>query len=56
LERMETPYASKDIALSLDIGDSTLRKWCLALEEHELSVFTERTRTSGCSPRRTSLF
>jgi DNA-binding transcriptional MerR regulator len=36
---METPYASKDIALSLDIGDSTLRKWCLALEEHEYSFY-----------------
>jgi hypothetical protein len=30
----QTPYSAKDISLSLDIGDSTLRKWCLALEEH----------------------
>lgn len=34
VERTETPYSAKDISLSLDIGDSTLRKWCLALEEH----------------------
>lgn len=34
MERTEAPYSAKDISLSLDIGDSTLRKWCLALEEH----------------------
>jgi hypothetical protein len=39
VERTETPYSSKDIALSLDIGDSTLRKWCLALEEHEYNFY-----------------
>jgi hypothetical protein len=38
VERTDTPYSSKDIALSLDIGD-TLRKWCLALEEHEYSFY-----------------
>lgn len=39
MERTETSYTAKDIALSLDIGDSTLRKWCLALEEHEYTFF-----------------
>jgi DNA-binding transcriptional MerR regulator len=29
----ETPYSSKEIVARLEIGDSTLRKWCLALEE-----------------------
>jgi di/tripeptidase len=34
VDRTATPYSAKDITLSLDIGDSTLRKWCLALEEN----------------------
>ena len=34
MDGTQTPYSAKDISLSLDIGDSTLRKWCLALEEH----------------------
>jgi hypothetical protein len=39
LERTETPYSSKDISLSLNIGDSTLRKWCLALEEQHYQFY-----------------
>jgi DNA polymerase II small subunit/DNA polymerase delta subunit B len=35
----ETPYTAKDISLNLDIGDSTLRKWCLALEEHGYNFY-----------------
>ncbi|MCQ6281052.1 hypothetical protein [Bacillus sp. EB600] len=29
----EKAYTSKDVFTTLDIGDSTLRKWCLALEK-----------------------
>lgn len=29
----DKPYSPKDIALALYAGDSTIRKWCLALEE-----------------------
>ncbi|MBN6890047.1 DNA-binding transcriptional MerR regulator [Cytobacillus horneckiae] len=29
----DTPYSSKEVIDKLKIGDSTLRKWCLALEE-----------------------
>src|SRR5690606_2037217 len=29
----EKPYSPKDIALALDLGDRTIRKWCLALEQ-----------------------
>jgi hypothetical protein len=39
VERVEAPYSAKDISLSLDIGDSTLRKWCLALEEHKYEFY-----------------
>lgn len=39
MERTDIPYSSKDISLSLDIGDSTLRKWCLALEEHDYNFY-----------------
>jgi DNA-binding transcriptional MerR regulator len=39
MTRTDKPYTSKDISLSLDIGDSTLRKWCLALEEHEYKFY-----------------
>jgi DNA-binding transcriptional MerR regulator len=39
VERTDTPYTSKDISLSLDIGDSTLRKWCLSLEEHGYTFY-----------------
>lgn len=39
MERTETPYTSKDISLALDIGDSTLRKWCLSLEEHNYNFY-----------------
>jgi DNA-binding transcriptional MerR regulator len=33
----ETPYTSKEIVARLEIGESTLRKWCLALEEQSYS-------------------
>ncbi|MEH7442763.1 MerR family transcriptional regulator [Bacillus sp. JJ1122] len=33
MERTDIPYSAKEIVARLDIGDSTLRKWCLALEE-----------------------
>lgn len=33
-ERTEKAYTAKDVYTTLSIGDSTLRKWCLALEEN----------------------
>lgn len=33
-ETIEKAYTTKEISLTLDIGSSTLRKWCLALEEN----------------------
>lgn len=39
MERTATPYSAKDITLSLNIGDSTLRKWCLSLEEHGYTFY-----------------
>lgn len=33
-ERTEKAYSPKEVFTTLDIGDSTLRKWCLALEKH----------------------
>jgi flagellar biosynthesis GTPase FlhF len=30
----EKAYTTKEVSLTLDIGDSTLRKWCLALEKN----------------------
>ncbi|MBO1005770.1 DUF3967 domain-containing protein [Pseudogracilibacillus auburnensis] len=44
MEITEKPYSPKDIALALDIGDSTLRKWCIALEEEE--YFLSRTENN----------
>jgi len=32
--KQEKAYAPKEISLALDISDSTLRKWCLALEKN----------------------
>lgn len=32
-ESSEKAYLPKEISLTLDIGDSTLRKWCIALEK-----------------------
>lgn len=32
MESYEKAYTPKEISLTLDIGDSTLRKWCIALE------------------------
>lgn len=37
----DTYYTPKDIKMALDIGDSTLRKWCLAIEENDF--FFDRT-------------
>lgn len=33
-ETIEKEYTTKEISLTLDIGSSTLRKWCLALEKN----------------------
>jgi hypothetical protein len=33
VENSEKAYTTKEISLTLGIGDSTLRKWCLALEK-----------------------
>lgn len=33
VDSYEKAYTPKEIILTLDIGDSTLRKWCLALEK-----------------------
>lgn len=33
-ERTEKAYSPKEVFTTLDIGDSTLRKWCLALEKN----------------------
>lgn len=35
MEVTEKPISPKDVHISLGIGDSTLRKWCLALESQE---------------------
>ncbi|WP_226530868.1 DUF3967 domain-containing protein [Metabacillus niabensis] len=32
MDSYEKAYTPKEISLTLDIGDSTLRKWCIALE------------------------
>ncbi len=34
-ETIERPYTSKEISITLNIGTSTLRKWCLALEKYD---------------------
>lgn len=41
MQGTEKPLSPKDVSISLGIGDSTLRKWCLALEAHE--YFFSRT-------------
>lgn len=33
-EKFEKAYAPREMAVILDIGDSTLRKWCIALEKN----------------------
>lgn len=33
MERTERPFTAKEVSAILEIGDSTLRKWCLAIEE-----------------------
>lgn len=35
MEGTEKPIPAKDVYISLGIGDSTLRKWCLALESQD---------------------
>ncbi|APH07205.1 DUF3967 domain-containing protein [Bacillus weihaiensis] len=37
----EKPLSSKEVSSILDIGDSTLRKWCIAIEEQD--YFFSRT-------------
>lgn len=37
MEVTATPYSTKEIITNLNIGESTLRKWCLALEEQNYS-------------------
>lgn len=37
----DKPYSPKDVAFALDAGDSTIRKWCIALEEE--GYFFSRT-------------
>ncbi|WP_338782454.1 DUF3967 domain-containing protein [Metabacillus sp. FJAT-52054] len=33
MEQFEKAFTPKEISLTLDVGDSTLRKWCIALEK-----------------------
>lgn len=33
MNRTDRPYSPKEVIIDLDIGDSTFRKWCIALEE-----------------------
>lgn len=33
MESIEKAYSPKETSITLDIGDSTLRKWCIALEK-----------------------
>jgi hypothetical protein len=33
MPRIDIPYSAKEVIDKIDIGDSTLRKWCLALEK-----------------------
>ncbi|WP_019244553.1 MULTISPECIES: DUF3967 domain-containing protein [Bacillus] len=35
MQGTEKPLSPKEVSINLGIGDSTLRKWCLALEAHE---------------------
>ena len=41
MQGTEKPITPKEASISLGIGDSTLRKWCIALEAHE--YFFSRT-------------
>jgi DNA-binding transcriptional MerR regulator len=34
VDHTEKAYSTKEVSLTLGIGDSTLRKWCLALEKN----------------------
>lgn len=34
MDNFEKAYSAKEIRTTLNIGDSTLRKWCLSLEKH----------------------
>lgn len=44
-ERTEKAYSPKEVFTTLDIGDSTLRKWCLALEKNGYS-FTRNEKNN----------
>ncbi|WP_139367965.1 MerR family transcriptional regulator [Priestia abyssalis] len=35
VETIEKAYTTKEISMTLGIGDSTLKKWCLSLEKNE---------------------
>ncbi|WP_050613352.1 DUF3967 domain-containing protein [Bacillus testis] len=35
MRRTEKPLTPKEASINLGIGDSTLRKWCIALESHK---------------------
>lgn len=37
MDEIEKAYTTKEVSLTLDIGTSTLRKWCLSLEENGYS-------------------
>lgn len=40
-ERTERAYSAKEVFTTLDIGDSTLRKWCLSLEKNGYKFFRD---------------
>lgn len=39
MENIEKAYSTKEISVTLGIGNSTLRKWCLALEKNGYKFF-----------------
>ena len=39
MNKADAPYSAKDLSQSLGIGDSSLRKWCLSLEEHGYTFY-----------------
>lgn len=44
MQETEKPLSPKEASISLGIGDSTMRKWCLALETNE--YFFSRTENT----------
>ncbi|MED4456188.1 DUF3967 domain-containing protein [Metabacillus fastidiosus] len=38
-EKKEMPLTAKEVSQRLNVADSTLRKWCLSLEEHNYNFF-----------------